>query len=226
VTPRQRWLAAVWPFVAAHLPRRPARVLEIGCGPTGGFVPNLHALGHRALGIDPQAPQGAHYRRTEFERHSPAHAVDVVVACTSLHHVADLDGVLDQVADTLAPAGTLVVVEWAWELFDEATAQWCFCRLPASHPADDPGWLREHRDRWVGSEQSWTDYRTGWATGEGLHTGHEIRQALQARFNTRMCVPAPYFFAELDNVTEADERAAIDAGQIRATGLHYVGVVP
>jgi hypothetical protein len=33
--------------------------------------------------------------------------------CTSLHHVADLDEVLDWVGATLAPNGALVVVEWA-----------------------------------------------------------------------------------------------------------------
>jgi hypothetical protein len=29
----------------------------------------------------------------------------------------------------LVPGGVLVVVEWAWERFDEATARWCFARL-------------------------------------------------------------------------------------------------
>ena len=51
------------------------------------------------------------------------------MACTSLHHVADLGDVLDGVGAALAPDGALVVVEWAWERFDEATARWCFARL-------------------------------------------------------------------------------------------------
>ncbi|WP_158558066.1 hypothetical protein [Spongiactinospora gelatinilytica] len=34
------WLAAMWPFVLANLPPAPARILEIGCGPAGGFVPD------------------------------------------------------------------------------------------------------------------------------------------------------------------------------------------
>jgi len=33
----------------------------------------------------------------------------------------------------------------------------------------------------------------------------------------------PYFFADLASITEADERAAIDVGQIQATGIQYVG---
>jgi SAM-dependent methyltransferase len=56
-----------------------------------------------------------------------------VVACTSLHHVADLDQVLDLIHDTLTPGGVLVVVEWARERFDETTARWCFARLSPAH---------------------------------------------------------------------------------------------
>jgi hypothetical protein len=41
MTPDDRWLAAVWPFVRRQLPSAPARVLEVGCGPLGGFVPAL-----------------------------------------------------------------------------------------------------------------------------------------------------------------------------------------
>ncbi len=45
VTPDERWLAAVWPFVRDSLPVAPARVVEIGCGPLGGFVPMLEPAG-------------------------------------------------------------------------------------------------------------------------------------------------------------------------------------
>jgi hypothetical protein len=48
VTTDERWLAAVWPFVRASLPAAPARVVEIGCGPLGGFVPRLESAGYRA----------------------------------------------------------------------------------------------------------------------------------------------------------------------------------
>ena len=45
--------------------------------------------------------------------------LDAIVACTSLHHVADLAGVLDLVAGALVPGGRAVIVEWAREQFDE-----------------------------------------------------------------------------------------------------------
>jgi SAM-dependent methyltransferase len=166
MTPKERWLAAMWPFVRAWLPSAPARVLEIGCGPLGGFVPALLGAGYDAFGVDPEAPDAPNYHRVEFGRYRPPRPVDCVVACTSLHHVGNLDVVLDQVAASLVPDGP-VVVEWAWERFDEATARWCFDR--------------------------------------------------------RLHVVGPYFFADLLDISEPDEQAAIDAGQIQATGIRYAG---
>lgn len=110
VTPDERWLAAVWPFVRTWLPAPPAAVAEIGCGPLGGFVPMLRSAGYDATGVDPQAPEGPWYQRAGFEHCEmprPAHAV---VACTSLHHVADLGEVLNLAGASLVAGGTLVVV--------------------------------------------------------------------------------------------------------------------
>jgi hypothetical protein len=36
----------------------------------------------------------------------------------------------------------------------------------------------------------------------------------------------PYFFPDLAGTSDADERAAIDAGRIRATRIDYVGTRP
>jgi 2-polyprenyl-3-methyl-5-hydroxy-6-metoxy-1,4-benzoquinol methylase len=113
VTAAERWLAALWPVVRGRLPAPPAQIVEIGCGSLGGFVPMLQASGYEALGVDPEAPDGEHYRRVEFEQAERAQDVDAVVASTSLHHVADPTEVLDRIATTLAPGGTLIVVESA-----------------------------------------------------------------------------------------------------------------
>jgi 2-polyprenyl-3-methyl-5-hydroxy-6-metoxy-1,4-benzoquinol methylase len=109
MTPDDRWLAAVWPFVRRQLPSAPARVLEVGCGPLGGFVPALLEDGYKAVGVDPEAPEGSDYQQVEVERHDPPWPVDCVVASTSLHHVADLDEVLDRLEALLVPGGVLVV---------------------------------------------------------------------------------------------------------------------
>jgi len=221
-TPEQRWHDAVWAFASAHLPRAPARVLEIGCGPRGGLIPHLDATGYSAVGVDPDAPPGTDYQRVPFEAYRPDQPVHAVIACTSLHHLPDLQGALDQLAQTLTRGGSLVVVEWAWERFDEATARWCFARL-APHSSTDTTWLHELRDGWAATSQPWTPYLADWAQHDHLHPWRDIERALTARFDTHLCTDAPAMFADLPDTTEQAEYAAISTRQIRATGVHYVG---
>ena len=221
MTPDDPWLAAVWPFVRDQLPPAPARVLEVGCGSLGGFVPALLDGGYHAVGVDPEAPEGPGYHQVEFERYQPSRPVDCLVASLSLHHVADLDEVLDRLAALLVPGGALVVVEWAWEQFDEATARWCFARLASPNPGEEPGWLHKHQERWAASGQPWDDFLRSWATGEGLHPGEDIVRGLDARFHRQLYVEGPYFFADLATTSEAEEQAAIDAGLIQAGGIRY-----
>jgi SAM-dependent methyltransferase len=221
MTPDDPWLAAVWPFVRDQLPPVPARVLEVGCGSLGGFVRALLDGGYHAVGVDPEAPEGPGYQRIEFERYEPPQPVDCVVASLSLHHVADLDEVLDRLAALLVPGGALVVVEWAWEQFDEATARWCFARLAPPDSGKEPGWLHKHQERWAASGQPWDAYLRAWATEEGLHPGEDIVRGLDAHFDRQLYVEAPYFFADLATTSEAEEQAAIDAGLIRAGGIRY-----
>ena len=221
VTSDERWLATVWPFVHRSLPAAPARVAEIGCGPLGGFVPLLKTAGYAATGVDPEAPPGPAYRQVEFERSDLPGGLDGIVACTSLHHVADLADVLDRVQALLAPRGRIVVVEWARERFDEATARWCFDRLPGPE-ADRPGWLHDRQAEWAASGQSWDACLRSWAEAEGLHTAQAILDALDARFSCQHISFGPYFFADLSGTSETDEQAAIDAGRIRANRINYI----
>ena len=217
------WLASAWPFVREHLPPAPARVLEIGCGPLGGFVPAMRADGYEAVGIDPSAPDGPAYRQAEFETHEVGAPFNAIVASLSLHHVSDLNNALDRIGSTLGPGGALVVVEWAHERFDEPTARWCFDRLGPAGVEGGDDWLHGHRDRWHQSGQPWAEYFAGWQRQEAMHPGRDIVAGLQARFDTRAMSDGPYFFADLDGVTAEQEQAAIDSQQIQATGIRYVG---
>jgi SAM-dependent methyltransferase len=158
----------------------------------------------------------------------PAPATVLEVGCgtlggfvPALHHVADLEEVLDRLAALLVPGGGMIVVEWAWERFDEPTARWCFARLAPPDAGAEPGWLHGHRERWVASGRPWDGYRRAWATEEGLHPGEDIMRGLDARFDRQLHEEAPYFFAALADTSEAEEQAAIDAGQIRAGGIRY-----
>jgi SAM-dependent methyltransferase len=222
MTPRERWSADIWPLVRTRLPPAPARVVDLGCGPLGGFVPMLRSSGYEATGIDPEAPDEAHYQRIEFEHAELPQQVDAVVASTSLHHVADPAAVIDRITSTLTTGGAVVVVEWAWEKFDEQTAEWCFERLGPDHEA---GWLHRRRDEWLASGQEWSHYLRDWAEREGLHSGEVLLRLLDERLKRRLLNHGPYFFADLVDTTDADEQAAIDAGQIRATRIDWVGAL-
>lgn len=221
MAPDEQWLAAVLPAVRHELPEPPAAVLEIGCGPLGGFVPMLRSAGYDAIGIDPAAPEGPWYRQAEFESYQLTDPARVVVACTSLHHVCDVGAALDLITTALTPDGSVVVVEWARERFDEATALWCFDRLPRR--AGEPGWLQRRRDEWRASLLAWDAYCRAWADEERLHAGEDIVRELDARFDRQMLAFGPYFFPDLAGVSEAAEQAAIDAGKIRANRIFYVG---
>jgi SAM-dependent methyltransferase len=220
VDSRKRWLDALWPVVEAHLPTPPAQVVEIGCGPLGGFVPRLLEGGFTAIGVDPLAPDEASYLRLEFEKAELPEHVAAVVACTSLHHVADPEIAIDRIAEALTPGGALIVVEWDWTRFDEPTARWCFERLGTD---DGDDWLHRRRDSWEGSGRAWDAYLRTWAEQERVHAGHELVRLLDRRFDRVRHADGPFFFPDLADTSEADERDAIAAGAIRANRIDYVG---
>src|SRR6266704_3121302 len=163
--PDEVWLAASRHLIIEWLPPAPGRVLELGCGEFGGHVPALLDAGYNAIGIDPEAPEGKAYQQIPFEEYEGPGA-DAVIASLSLHHVADLDETLDQVSGLLAPGGTLIIVEWASENFDQATAEWAFARLPEEVPADN-GWLHRKKIGWRESGLPWEDYLCGYLQDHG-----------------------------------------------------------
>jgi SAM-dependent methyltransferase len=218
MTSAERWLPAIWPVVREHLPPLPARVIDIGCGPHGGFVPFLRESGYDAIGVDSEAPATGPYHRVLFEELEVPERFDAAIASTSLHHVTDLALVIDRIADALRKGGVLVVVEWDWEEFDDATARWCFQRL-----GEEEGWLHRRRDEWEASGQEWQPYLRDWATSEGLHRAADIVRLLDERFERRFVARGPYAFADLASTTAAEEQAAIDAGEIQATRIDWVG---
>jgi SAM-dependent methyltransferase len=209
VTAGERWLGALWPRLQERLPAPPASVVDLGCGPHGGFVPMLRAAGYVAVGVDPEAPDEADYQRVEFER-AELPPLDAVVASTSLHHVGDPAEVIDRIVEALRPGGVAVVFEWASERFDEQTASWCSERLRS-----EESWLRDL-----------IDDPGAWFEREHLHRGEELVRLLDERLERDLLEYAPYFFPDLEATTEADEQAAIDAGRIQANRIDYVGTRP
>lgn len=226
------WQKRVEEFVLDRAGSPPAQVLEVGCG-EGELAHALTRAGHSVTAIDPRAPEGPIFQRVGIEGFSDPGPFDHVVASLSLHHVEDLGRALDKIAAVLRKGGSLVVVEFAWDRIDEATAEWALGRLPATPPSGKPSWLeRCCRGRACGGEGGGHDHEdrtgahfAGWAE-QGFHDSGRMRTELESRFVGRLFAWVPYLYPELDEATsEADEREAIDAGAINATGFRYVGVL-
>jgi ubiquinone/menaquinone biosynthesis C-methylase UbiE len=213
----ERWQQGVEEFVLEQVGDPPARVLEVGCG-EGELAHALARAGHFVTAIDPRAPGGPIFQRVRLEEFSENGPFDYVVASLSLHHVEDLGSALDKIASLLRTGGTLVVVEFAWDRINEATAEWVLEHLPAVSPSGKLSWLM----RCCQGQR----YAAEWAAEQGFHSSRQIRAELGHRFVERHFAWVPYLYPDLDEDTsEADEGAAIEAGAINATGLRYVGTL-
>lgn len=242
-----RWRERVEEFVLGWIGDPPARVLEVGCG-DGELARALARAGHSVTAIDPRAPEreserepelepelepeGPIFLRARIEELADPGPFDHVVASLSLHHVEDLGMVLGKIADLLRAGGTLVVVEFAWDRIDGATAEWALVRLRAASSSDKPSWLERCCRGWERGSQGGTRaiaeaHFAGWASEEGLHSSRRMRGELERRFDEHLFEWVAYLYPDLgDEVSEADESAAIEARTINATGFRYVGTPP
>jgi SAM-dependent methyltransferase len=222
------WQRRVEEFVLGQIGNSPIRVLEVGCG-EGELARTLARVGHSVTAIDPQAPEDPIFRRTRIEEFTDPAQFDHVVAILSLHHVEDLGIALSNMADLLRVGGTLVVVEFAWDRIDEATAEWALERLPVASLSEKPSWLGRRCQEWArgGARETRApaeSYFAEWASEEGFHSSRRIRDELGRRFVERLFEWVPYLYPDLrEDVSESDESAAIEAGTINSTGFRYVG---
>jgi SAM-dependent methyltransferase len=199
----------LYAFVERHLPPPPARVLEVGCG-RGELARTIARGGHHVVAIDPNAPTGDLFAPVTLEAFSDPEPFDAVIANRSLHHIADLPGALDKIASLLRPGGRLILSEHACDRLDTATAHWYLqhraktdLNAPGSVDACLAAWQVDHAD---------------------LHGYEAMHHELGRRFAERVLEWTPYLYGELAGaVTEHDERAVIESGEIRAMGFRYVG---
>jgi ubiquinone/menaquinone biosynthesis C-methylase UbiE len=135
-----RWQRRVEGFVLDQIGNPPARVLEVGCG-KGDLAYALVGAGYSVTAIDPRAREVPIFRRVGIEEFSELGPFDHVVAILSLHHVEEIGGALDKIVSLLRAGGTLVVVEFAWDRIDGATAEWAQARLPYASASGKRSWL-------------------------------------------------------------------------------------
>ena len=217
------WDQDVADLVLRALPPAPARVLEVGCG-EGRLARTMSAAGYRVVAIDPDAPEGSLFERVTIEEFAASERFDAAVATLSLHHIGDLDAAVGKIASLVVSGGTFVVVEFASDRFDEATAAWALKHLV---PENEHGWLARRRDEWNahgGEEASgFAEYLRGWAETNGFHSAAVMLDVCRSHFDESHCEAWPYLYPELEGVTRAQEIAEIEAGRIRATGFSFVG---
>jgi 2-polyprenyl-3-methyl-5-hydroxy-6-metoxy-1,4-benzoquinol methylase len=98
-------------------PRRPARILDVGCGP-GEMLERCRDLGHTVHGVEPDP----HPRETALAKGLDVHAgtcevlpesiraktFDLIIAAHVLHHCIDPIVALRNIADLLVPGGHLI----------------------------------------------------------------------------------------------------------------------
>jgi SAM-dependent methyltransferase len=193
-------------FVLKQLPPAPQRVLEVGCGSEGGLVELLAGAGYDVLGVDPHAPEGERFRRTEFQALDGEW--DAVVAGRVLHHVNPLDDGLAKLA-SLAPL--LIVDEFAANRIDAAAQDWYesqhrLLRATGADPYGPPRlgeWRARHPD---------------------LHTDDTLLAALRRHYDELAFERVPYLHRWLGGASsESLEQTLIGAGAIPAIGYCWAG---
>jgi 2-polyprenyl-3-methyl-5-hydroxy-6-metoxy-1,4-benzoquinol methylase len=218
------------------------RVLEVGCG-NGHFALSLARAGHEVTAIDRsldgQLPSaaGLAFVQADLLRYDAA-PFDAVVCIASLHHIAPPDAAINAVCRLLAPAGILVVDDFAVEAPDAATARWYFEIQELLAAAALISAERIHGSSTAEPLARWRDAHAH--QGEPLVEGSAMQAAITTRLSSVSVERGPYLYRYIATALEEQapagnasarrlalhvlesERRKIADGSLAATGLRFV----
>lgn len=231
-------LAETLAFVRRHLPRRRARLLEVGCG-DGALAVRLARLGHDVTALDADRGETARARRrrgfaavTAAWPDYDAPPFDAILFTRSLHHIHALAPSVRRAHELLRPGGVVLAEEFGFSDIDAVSAEWLAGILG---PLDLLGRLRRPR-RWgnfVAALLRADDALTAWrrAHDHDLHSAAAMEAAFRREFPRVEVGTAPYLYryvaewlvpgraarAAVARLVEAERRFA------RAAGVGFVG---
>jgi len=215
-------------FVESWLRGR-RRLLEVGAG-DGELARALLDRGHEvtALDLDEEAvaaarERGVDARVARFPDCSGG-PFDGVLFTRSLHHVQPLGDAIRRAAELLAPAGRLVIEDWAWNRVDAATAGWMY-RL-----------VRDWQERGLAPREEFprrgsplASWRREHERDCHLHPDHAMREAVAAVLTPTHEERVPYFFRYpcrwLANRPRGEEAAAAVL-ELERAGIERRAIVP
>jgi SAM-dependent methyltransferase len=178
----------------------------VGAG-GGELAAALRDDGYDVVAIDPASESPDVRAVALLDVDEPAASFDAALAVVSLHHVEPLRPSLARLAELVRPGGVLAIDEFDVGLLDERAAAWWLARRDDDHdhgvhtPAEVVATMREH-----------------------IHAVALLRAELEPWFELDAGVHGPYLHRwNLPSGLLAEERAAIDAGAIPATGVRIVG---
>jgi SAM-dependent methyltransferase len=205
-------------FIEAHIPCRPSRILEVGCG-HGGVAARLQSNGHEVIAIDsdPEAVARARERGVDARVASwpdfDAAPFDVVLFTRSLHHIKPLREAVKRAKQVLKKGGRVLVEDFAFEEIDTLWRDWLYSHLGR---LDTAGLLRRPGDGLAENllKHHGSDDACHCDRDHELHTAPAMLTCLREHFSRVDEMTAPYLYRYVGAILEDTERGYAEGAKV------------
>jgi SAM-dependent methyltransferase len=205
-------------FIEAHVPCRPSRILEVGCG-QGAVAARLQSSGHELIAIDsdPVAIASARKRGLDARVASwpdfDCDSIDVVLFTRSLHHIKRLPEAVNRAKQVLKNGGRVMVEDFAFDEIGTLWNDWLYAHLAR---LDTAGLLRRPGDGLAekllqhhGSHNAFHCERD-----HDLHSATAMLACLREHFSRMKVMTAPYLYRYICAILEDTEQGHAEAAKI------------